>query len=77
MRPPGYSAVMDVIIVAALLLPGLLFLFAVVGMAVIHPRELFKQSRPGICNHCGYNLTGNRSGVCPECGSPIRRDRAL
>jgi len=23
---------------------------------------------PGVCEKCGYNLTGNVSGVCPECG---------
>ncbi len=27
--------------------------------------------RPGHCNHCGYNLTGNVSGVCPECGTAL------
>ncbi len=25
----------------------------------------------GLCERCGYNLTGNVSGVCPECGTPI------
>ena len=25
---------------------------------------------PGLCDHCGYNLTGNLSGRCPECGRP-------
>lgn len=23
----------------------------------------------GICNECGYDLTGNTTGVCPECGT--------
>jgi hypothetical protein len=23
---------------------------------------------PGVCQSCGYDLTGNVSGVCPECG---------
>lgn len=32
------------------------------------------KSRPGYCNTCGYNLTGNTSGVCPECGSTICGD---
>lgn len=25
------------------------------------------------CGHCGYRLTGNRSGVCPECGAVFRK----
>jgi hypothetical protein len=25
----------------------------------------------GLCQHCGYDLTGNVSGVCPECGERI------
>lgn len=24
-----------------------------------------------LCNHCGYNITGNTSGKCPECGHLI------
>lgn len=32
----------------------------------------------GICDRCGYNLTGNTSGRCPECGCatefPIAED---
>ncbi|MFI5378483.1 MAG: hypothetical protein ACHRHE_04240 [Tepidisphaerales bacterium] len=33
-------------------------------------------SRPvGICEKCGYNLTGNVSGICPECGTPIAPER--
>ena len=26
--------------------------------------------KPGHCEKCGYNLTGNISGTCPECGTP-------
>jgi hypothetical protein len=26
---------------------------------------------PGVCQTCGYNLTGNVSGVCPECGTNV------
>jgi hypothetical protein len=25
----------------------------------------------GVCEKCGYNLTGNASGVCPECGTKV------
>jgi hypothetical protein len=28
----------------------------------------FQAIPAGLCQHCGYNLTGNLSGVCPECG---------
>ncbi len=24
-----------------------------------------------LCEHCGYNLTGNESGFCPECGKSL------
>jgi lipopolysaccharide export LptBFGC system permease protein LptF len=27
----------------------------------------------GVCNGCGYNLTGNTSGLCPECGRRVGR----
>ncbi|MBP7748089.1 MAG: hypothetical protein KA383_18400 [Phycisphaerae bacterium] len=27
--------------------------------------------RPGFCERCGYDLTGNVSGRCPECGGLI------
>ncbi len=29
--------------------------------------------KPGLCPHCGYNLTGNTSGKCPECGQMWQR----
>ena len=27
-----------------------------------------KRPKPGHCQECGYDLTGNTSGRCPECG---------
>ena len=30
-----------------------------------------RRSRPGHCQSCRYNLTGNVSGVCPECGEKV------
>lgn len=27
--------------------------------------------RPGVCQACRYDLTGNLSGTCPECGTPV------
>ena len=27
-------------------------------------------ARAGLCQGCGYDLTGNQTGVCPECGGP-------
>jgi hypothetical protein len=30
-----------------------------------------KRKKPGLCQVCLYDLTGNVSGICPECGSPI------
>jgi predicted RNA-binding Zn-ribbon protein involved in translation (DUF1610 family) len=34
-------------------------------------RRRLSQSRRGLCNSCGYDLTGNVSGVCPECGNAV------
>ena len=31
----------------------------------------YRRIRPGHCQKCGYDLTGNVSGVCPECGGRI------
>jgi hypothetical protein len=36
--------------------------------AILWPRRL--KLRKGICQNCGYDLTGNASGICPECGTP-------
>ncbi|MBI3836135.1 MAG: hypothetical protein HY287_17575 [Planctomycetes bacterium] len=33
-----------------------------------------KYGKPGHCNHCDYDLTGNVSGTCPECGTPIAKE---
>ncbi len=30
-----------------------------------------RRIRPGHCQGCGYNLTGNVSGRCPECGEAV------
>ena len=47
---------------------------AVVGFMimsiVIRQRARFRQ-RPGYCDNCGYDLTGNVSGQCSECGKKI------
>jgi hypothetical protein len=60
------------IAVIALLLPGLLFLVGIVSMLLVNHREVYKIHREGVCDQCGYNLTGNASGACPECGLRIR-----
>ncbi len=30
-----------------------------------------RDSVPGLCQQCGYDLTGNTSGRCPECGQDV------
>jgi len=30
-----------------------------------------RRRRRGLCEKCGYDLTGNESGVCPECGPAV------
>jgi hypothetical protein len=62
---------MFAIAVIGLLLPGLLFLIGIVSMLSFHTRELNTIHQDGICDRCGYNLTGNTSGICPECGLKI------
>jgi hypothetical protein len=61
----------------ALLLPGLIFLFFIVAMLLVHHREVYKMHRDGFCDRCSYDLTGNTSGKCPECGLRINPSRAV
>jgi hypothetical protein len=42
------------------------FLFTLVKLC----RE-WRRKPPGLCEKCGYDLTGNVSGVCPECGRSV------
>ena len=32
-------------------------------------RKRQERRAKGLCERCGYDLTGNVSGVCPECGT--------
>ncbi len=48
-------------------IPFLLFVFPT---AILWHRDR-RTAKPGNCQLCGYNLTGNESGVCPECATPI------
>jgi hypothetical protein len=34
-----------------------------------------RRRRPGHCQRCSYDLTGNTSGICPECGAPAPHAR--
>ncbi len=44
-------------------------------MPVVRYRRRRRQPAPGLCTHCGYDLTGNASGACPECGTPRREEK--
>jgi hypothetical protein len=35
-------------------------------------RQRQERRAKGLCERCGYDLTGNVSGVCPECGEASR-----
>jgi hypothetical protein len=59
---------MEETVVIVIILPGFLFLLAMVVSVIVHPRGAFKEHRDGFCDQCGYNLSGNASGICPECG---------
>jgi hypothetical protein len=28
-----------------------------------------RRFKPGLCNCCAYDVSGNTTGVCPECGT--------
>ena len=54
----------------AIVLVGYAMVGAFMG-AVIRMRG--RKPKPGHCQQCGYNLTGNESGTCPECGERVVR----
>ena len=61
---------------SSLILPiWVLVIVAAIGISFSMLRRL-RRARPGCCNSCGYNLTGNVSGRCPECGTAISGDGA-
>ena len=47
----------------------------VLSVAVSERRDArrLRRVKRGLCEWCGYDLTGNVSGVCPECGVPCVR----
>ena len=56
------------------LFPGAMML--VIAASLCGPARRFQarllrreRLKRGLCTHCGYELTGNRSGTCPECGT--------
>jgi hypothetical protein len=38
-------------------------------------RTMVDRRRRGLCEKCGYDLTGNTSGICPECGRETGQGR--
>lgn len=52
------------IVIVPLWLP---FVMLSIVAALAHRRA--RRPKPGTCEKCSYNLTGNTSGVCPECGT--------
>ena len=61
-------------------IPAALFYYIWLGaVATLHGRMAYYWLRWRVldltcCRHCGYNLTGNRSGRCPECGQNLPAD---
>ncbi|MHC4217900.1 MAG: hypothetical protein ACYSU7_05525 [Planctomycetota bacterium] len=41
-------------------------------VAAVFAQDRWLVNEDGLCQGCGYNLAGNRSGTCPECGLPAR-----
>ena len=54
--------------------PGyVMLLSAILPVMWVNRRRLKRRNHNGLCEACGYDLTGNVSGVCPECGTVISR----
>jgi hypothetical protein len=49
---------------------GLFCIVAIIVRGIVQ-RARARREQEGLCESCGYNLTGNTSGVCPECGTPV------
>ena len=49
----------------------ILMLLPVIWLVFTIKRSSRRETQPGYCRSCSYNLTGNVSGVCPECGRKI------
>lgn len=54
-----------------LIIPLGLVCIVAIGVRAIVKRVREAREREGLCESCGYNLTGNTSGVCPECGTAV------
>ncbi|MCP4251307.1 MAG: hypothetical protein GY778_30090 [bacterium] len=59
MSGEAFIVILDATVTVATATPGVL-----VAVLVATRRK----PRPGRCDQCGYDLTGNVSGRCPECG---------
>jgi len=58
---------------SVVVVPMWMFVAPLAGVtAITSLRCWISRVRPGHCETCGYNLTGNVSGRCPECGSLVR-----
>jgi hypothetical protein len=63
----GLTAFIVLVPVALLIIGMTALIRAIVYRIVLWPPP----PRPGACEACGYDLTGNVSGVCPECGRTV------
>ena len=56
----------------ALSIAWFVLVFAVVlAASLVLTRWQSRVKRLGVCESCGYDLTGNTSGRCPECGTRV------
>jgi len=53
-------------------IPWLIYFLMIAGIYWLPRLIANRESRPGRCIQCGYDLTGNVSGTGPECGTPIK-----
>jgi hypothetical protein len=64
---PIYLPFDDYLVMTPLWLP---FLFLLIPTVLLWRRGR-RKPRPGFCQACGYDLTGNTTGICPECGQEV------
>ncbi len=70
---PGLQAIRRCVYVPLKSIPLLILILVGAATGVLWYLDR-RRSKPGHCEHCGYNLSGNVSGRCPECGTAISRE---
>jgi hypothetical protein len=70
-RDYGYKGTIHQLIEIPMWQPIILFMAYPTVAFIQGPFRRIRRRRKGLCQKCGYNLTGNVTGVCSECGERI------